>query len=162
MKTGNWWNSKEIMEQMRDSVHHLLKGCSCKEGCNNKWCSWVRMEGTCGPGCSCCNCKNTDLWQPVLRRMLKKRKCRRIRLSGKSIEEDFSAIGEQEEDTSDRGEHEEDNKEGVNDSRSLWAAKKLLMTVTTMICVSGMLESSNDSMCPSPGSAVPFLWHSRC
>ena len=39
-----------------------------------------------------------------------KRKCKRITLSGKGIEEDFSAIEEQEEDTSDRGEQEEDDK----------------------------------------------------
>ena len=37
-------------------------------------------------------------------------------MSGKTIEEDFSATEEQEEDTNDRGEQEEDDKESVNDS----------------------------------------------
>ena len=40
------WDSNETMEQIRDCVHHLLKRCGYKEGCNNKHCSCVRTEGT--------------------------------------------------------------------------------------------------------------------
>ena len=46
----------------------------------------------CGPRCSCCNCKNTQYMTTS-----SERKCRRITLSGKTIEEDFSATEEQEE-----------------------------------------------------------------
>ena len=54
------WDSKENMEQIRDRVKHLLKGCGCKTRCNNKRCSCVKDGRHCGPGCSCCNCENTQ------------------------------------------------------------------------------------------------------
>ena len=43
------------MEQIRDFVHHLLKGCNYKGGGNNNCCSSVRMEGT-------VVCKTVDKW----------------------------------------------------------------------------------------------------
>ena len=49
-------------------------------------------KALCGPRCSCCNCKNTQYMTTS-----SERKCRRITLSGKTIEEDFSATEEQEE-----------------------------------------------------------------
>ena len=30
------WDSEDNMQQIRDSVHHVLKGYSCKKGCKNK------------------------------------------------------------------------------------------------------------------------------
>ena len=53
-------NLKENMEQIRDCVYHLLKVCRCKTGCNNKRCSCVKDGRHCEPGCSCCNCENTQ------------------------------------------------------------------------------------------------------
>ena len=30
------WDSEDNMQQIRDSVHHVLKGYRCKKGCKNK------------------------------------------------------------------------------------------------------------------------------
>ena len=30
------WDSEDNMQQIRDSVQHVLKGYSCKKGCKNK------------------------------------------------------------------------------------------------------------------------------
>ena len=45
-------------EQVKESVHLLLRGCGCKKGCCNNTCSYFKAGVKCGPGCRFTNCEN--------------------------------------------------------------------------------------------------------
>ena len=52
------WDDPDNIESIRQRVQLLLRGCSCKKGCNTRRCSCRKSGRQCGPGCSCCNCEN--------------------------------------------------------------------------------------------------------
>ena len=57
------WDSQDNIQQVRDRVSLLLKGCGCKSGCKTNRCSCRKKEKCCGPGCRC-NCENSIHPQP--------------------------------------------------------------------------------------------------
>lgn len=61
MKMDGLW-AKNWLRQWRESepVSLLLKGCSCRSGCETKWCGCRQKRITCGPGCHCTTCHNTQ------------------------------------------------------------------------------------------------------
>ena len=52
------WDDPQNLEQVKESVRQLLRGCGCKIGCNTKRCSCCKATHKCGPGCRCSNCQN--------------------------------------------------------------------------------------------------------
>ena len=55
------WDSQENIEQIRNNVAYLTRGCSCKKNkCVNKQCKCQKQGKYCGPGCTCRNCTNLD------------------------------------------------------------------------------------------------------
>ena len=52
------WDSENNMVAVRERVAGLLKGCSCKTGCETWQCGCKRNDKKCGEGCNCTNCKN--------------------------------------------------------------------------------------------------------
>ena len=52
------WDSENNMVAVRERVAGLLKGCSCKTGCETRQCGCKRNDKKCGEGCNCTNCKN--------------------------------------------------------------------------------------------------------
>ena len=55
------WEDAQNILNVQNRVKLLLKGCSCKKNsCTNRRCGCVRDGRTCGPGCNCSNCENTN------------------------------------------------------------------------------------------------------
>ena len=55
------WEDPQNVLNVQNRVKLLLKGCSCKKNsCINRRCGCVRGGKTCGPGCNCNNCENTN------------------------------------------------------------------------------------------------------
>ena len=52
------WDDPENIEQVKESVRVLLRGCGCKSGCSTRRCSCCKAGRKCGPGCRCSNCQN--------------------------------------------------------------------------------------------------------
>ena len=52
------WDTEENIKGIRSRVALLLRGCSCKKGCDTQQCSCKRAGNECGPGCRCMNCHN--------------------------------------------------------------------------------------------------------
>ena len=52
------WDDPENIEQVKESVRVLLRGCGCKRGCSTRRCSCCKAGRKCGPGCRCSNCQN--------------------------------------------------------------------------------------------------------
>ena len=48
------------MKEVRERVEGLLKGCSCKTGCETRQCGCKKKNKKCGEGCNCLNCKNAE------------------------------------------------------------------------------------------------------
>lgn len=53
------WDDPSNIAKVRDRVKLLLRGCSCKKGCDTRRYSCLKAGKKCGPGCRCCNCKNS-------------------------------------------------------------------------------------------------------
>ena len=53
------WDDPTNIQKVRNTVHLLLKGCSCKKGCKTRRCGCLKEGRKCGPGCTCSNCENT-------------------------------------------------------------------------------------------------------
>ncbi len=53
------WEDQSNIAKVRDRVKLLLRGCSCKKGCDTRRCSCLKDGKKCGPGCRCCNCQNS-------------------------------------------------------------------------------------------------------
>jgi len=63
LSDGNYiteWESPNAQQTIRDNIEFLLKGCTCKSGCNTMKCGCRKKQRKCGPGCLCQNCMNTD------------------------------------------------------------------------------------------------------
>ena len=55
------WDDPQNILSVQHRVKLLLKGCSCKKNSStNRRCGCVKEGRTCGPGCNCNNCENTD------------------------------------------------------------------------------------------------------
>jgi kinesin family protein 4/21/27 len=54
--------TEENRYKVKSRVDLLMKGCSCKSGCDTKRCGCRKNGEACGPGCrcTCVNCKNTE------------------------------------------------------------------------------------------------------
>ena len=100
-------DSKENMEKIRDRVHHLLKGCGCKTGCNNKCCSCVK--GTVVQDAHAVIARKPTSSDMGIEEE-EEQEYNIVREEYRKLEEEnFSDIEEQEEDTSDREKQEEDD-----------------------------------------------------
>ena len=55
------WDDPLNCAKIRERVNLLLRGCSCKKGCDTRQCSCLKTGKICGPGCRCCNCKNSHI-----------------------------------------------------------------------------------------------------
>ena len=62
-----YWDTEENRYKVKSRVDLLMKGCSCKSGCVTNRCGCRKNGETCGPGCRCVNCKNTDKSQQTER-----------------------------------------------------------------------------------------------
>ena len=65
-KDGNldiYWDTEENRHKVKSRVDLLMKGCSCKSGCDTKRCGCRKNGETCDPGCRCVNCNNTESQQ---------------------------------------------------------------------------------------------------
>jgi len=63
LSDGNYvieWESPNAQQTIRDNIEFLLKGCTCKSGCNTMKCGCRKKQRKCGPGCLCQSCMNTD------------------------------------------------------------------------------------------------------
>lgn len=54
------WDTDENRQKVNKRVDLLMKGCSCKSGCTSNRCGCRKNYETCGPGCRCVNCQNTE------------------------------------------------------------------------------------------------------
>lgn len=45
-------------ETVKNTIDFLIKGCTCKKGCNSGRCGCKKNGRTCGPGCQCQGCAN--------------------------------------------------------------------------------------------------------
>lgn len=52
------WEAPEVQEKIKMNIVFLLKGCSCRKGCNTKSCGCCKKDSFCGPGCECQGCTN--------------------------------------------------------------------------------------------------------
>ena len=53
------WECPEIQSQVQHTINFLLKGCTCKRGCQTSRCGCRKQGNRCGPGCRCQNCSNS-------------------------------------------------------------------------------------------------------
>ncbi len=54
------WDSNSNLNEIRDRVAFITKGCGCKGGCLSNRCSCKRSNKYCGPGCICIKCENNS------------------------------------------------------------------------------------------------------
>ena len=61
------WEAPEVIQQVKNTVEFLTKGCKCKKGCGKKRaCGCVRKKKSyCGPGCECSGCVNLPFSQEI-------------------------------------------------------------------------------------------------
>ncbi len=53
------WDSPENVDQIKENVLYLTRGCGCKKSmCKNNVCKCRKNGTTCGPGCTCVGCEN--------------------------------------------------------------------------------------------------------
>ena len=55
------WEDEEHQLQAKERIDYILNGCKCKTGCKTDRCKCRKGGHTCGPGCQCLNCINTNL-----------------------------------------------------------------------------------------------------
>ena len=53
------WDSPENLNQIKENVVYLTRGCGCKKSmCKTNVCKCRKNGTTCGPGCTCVSCEN--------------------------------------------------------------------------------------------------------
>ena len=57
------WEDIEVQDKIKETIDFLVKGCTCKKGCNSNRCRCRKKENFCGPGCECQGCVNIPIQQ---------------------------------------------------------------------------------------------------
>ena len=52
------WECPDVLQNVQETIDFLIKGCSCKRGCQTQRCGCKKNGHQCGPGCQCHDCQN--------------------------------------------------------------------------------------------------------